>query len=229
MTLTTETFEAARELKPAALQVLLSAGYAPARRIAYALSGNDTVARAVANVLMTRCLRLLPRWRDPSTAENWFYHHAVLTTRGVQNSPPDPREDPLVIHGAASEPAYIAFIRALRHLPPQQREAMILHHGERLNPRLLAVAMDCSMSAAATHLSAATEALRVVTGGQLDALSEHLTRAYAALAAAQPDGSPIVGRQVRRIRQRIWLKRLIVLAIAGAIVAGVVWWFWFRG
>jgi DNA-directed RNA polymerase specialized sigma24 family protein len=225
VTLTNETFDAARQWNPAALQSLLASGYAPARRIAHALSGHESVARAVANVLMQRCLRLLPKWRDVATAETWFYHHAVLTTRGVRVAVPEPREDPLVIHGAATEPEYIAFIRAMRHLPAQQLEAFILHHGERLNPRLLAVAMDCSMSAADTHLSAATEALRAVSGGHLNALSEHLTRAYAALAAAQPDANPIVRVQVRRVRRRIWLKRLIVLAILGAIAAGVVWWF----
>ena len=120
MALTDETLEQARDLQPAALHTLLAAGYAPARRIAHALSGNDAVAQSVAGLLIQRCVHLIPKWRDPSSAENWFYHHAVLTTRGHDAAPPDPLQDPLVVHGLSSDPSYIAFIRALRHLPPLQ-------------------------------------------------------------------------------------------------------------
>jgi DNA-directed RNA polymerase specialized sigma24 family protein len=227
MALTDETLDQARDLKPAALQILLAAGYAPARRIAHALSGNDTVAQRVAGLLIQRCVHLIPKWRDPSAAENWFYHHAVLTTRTANAAPPDALQDPLVVHGLSSDPSYIAFIRALRHLPPQQREAFILHHGERLNERMLGVSMDCSMQAAITHLHAATDALDAVSAGQAATFAAALRRAYAGLQAAQPDPSPTVNIYVRRVRRRVWLRRLVGLAIAGLVVAGLVLAGWF--
>ena len=65
--------------------------------MAHALSGDDRIARAVAELLVRRSLRMLPKWRDPSSPENWFYHHAVLTTRGTNAPPPDPHADPLVV------------------------------------------------------------------------------------------------------------------------------------
>src|SRR5690349_995843 len=121
MAITDETLAAARQLNAKALQLLLTEGYAPARRIAHALSGDERVAASVAELLVRRSLRMLPRWRDPSSPENWFYHHALLTTRGANVPAPDPHADPLVVHGATfvDDPAYVAFVRALRHLPAQ--------------------------------------------------------------------------------------------------------------
>lgn len=228
MQLTAEILADARDLKSKALETLFTAGYAPARRIAHALSGDARIGKAVAEVMIRRSLKLLPRWQDPSTPENWFYHHAVLTTRGVNAPPPDPHADPLVVHSpAATDLAYLAFIRALRHLPPQQREAFILHHGERLNPRILGVAMDCSTQAASTHLQAATEALNAVTEGKAEKLGATLTRAYAAMQNAEPEPAANVRIHVRRIRQRLWLQRAIGVAIIVLIlgVLGLIGWF----
>lgn len=222
MPLTDETLAAARELKPAALEALLTAGYAPARRIAHALSGNEAVGRAVAEHLAQRSLRLLPRWQDPSTPENWFCHHAVLMTRAAETPAPDPLADPLAVHATAPVgPAYVAFVRALRLLPVQQREAFILHHGERLNPRMLGVAMDCSTGAAATHLDAANAALRVVGGGHADALMAALARAYASLGAAQPDVRPVARLHVRRARRRRWVRQLVRLTLLTLVLGAV--------
>ena len=220
----------AREWNPAALEALLAAGYAPARRIAHALSGDEAVGRAVAGLLIQRSLRFLPNWVDPSTPENWFCHHAVLTTRSANVPPPaDPLRDPLVVYGPAEQPAYVAFVRAVRLLPAQQREAFILHHGERLNPRMLGVAMDCSMQAADTHLKAATDALQTVSeGGNVEPLAATLTRAYAALQAAQTDATPTVRVYVRQVRRRLLARRVIRVAIVALLLAGVgaiVWLF----
>jgi DNA-directed RNA polymerase specialized sigma24 family protein len=228
MTLTEEILADAREWKPAALEALLAAGYAPAQRIAHALSGNDAVGRAVAELLIQRGLRFLPNWVDPSTAENWFCHHAVLTTRSANvPPPPDPLQDPLVLHGPADQPAYAAFVRALRLLPPQQREAFILHHGERLNPRMLGVAMDCSMQAAETHLKAATETLQTVSEGTVESMAAGLTRAYAALQASEPDASPAVRVYVQRVRRRLLARRLIRVSVVALLLAGVAALVWF--
>jgi DNA-directed RNA polymerase specialized sigma24 family protein len=226
MAISDETLADARDLKPRALEVLLAEGYAPARRIAHALSGDDRVAAAVAELLVRRSVRMLPRWRDPSSPENWFYHHAVLTTRGVNAPPPDPHDDPLVVHGPSTDPAYVAFVRALRHLFPQQREAFILNHGERLNSRHLGVAMDCSTQAADVHLRAATDALRAVGGERTDELSAALTTAYANLRAAQPDPFPAINIHVRRVRRRVWVRRVVRLAVVLAVLGAIGWAGW---
>lgn len=226
MNLTDETLADARALKPAALEALLAAGYAPARRVAHALSGDEAVGRSVAQLLVRRSLRMLPRWRDPSTPENWFYHHAVLTTRGVKAPPPDPHQDPLVVHGAPDDPAYVAFVRAVRNLPPQQREAFILHHGERLNPRLLGVTMDCSMDAAKVHLSAATEALDAVTEHRTTTLAPTLARAYKSFQAALPEPAPWLRVQVRRVRRRVWARRIARATLMLLVLSGIGWAVW---
>jgi DNA-directed RNA polymerase specialized sigma24 family protein len=218
--LTNEILEDARKLKPAALERLLSEGYAPGRRIADALSGDARVGAAVADILMRRCVRLLPRWHDISNAENWFYHHAVLTTRSANFPPPaDPLADPLVAHGPADDAEYVAFVRAMRKLPVQQREAFILHHGERLNARMLAVAMDCSTQAAATHLNAANDAMKTIAAARIDSLTSLLTRAYADLRDSEPDYLPVVRVHVREARRRVWLRRLMRVAVVALLVA----------
>jgi hypothetical protein len=180
-------------------------------------------------LLIRRSLRLLPKWLDPSSPENWFYHHAVLTTRSANVPPPeDPLADPLVLHGPTDQPAFVAFVRAIRLLPSQQREAFILHHGERLNARMLGVAMDCSMQAADTHLQAASDALNVVSGGDIAPLASLLTRAYAALQASEPDVTPTVRVYVRQVRRRILTQRIIRVLIVGLVLGGLaagVWLF----
>lgn len=226
MALTEDVLAEAREFRPVAMETLLASGYAPARRIAHALSGNEAIGRTVAELLIRRSLRLLPKWHDPSSPENWFYHHAVLTTRSANlPAPEDPLADPLVLHGRPDLPEYVAFIRALRLLPQQQREAFILHHGERLNSRMLGVAMDCSMQAAETHLHAASEALRSVSGADIDPLAARLTRAYAELKASEPDVTPGVRVCVQQVRRRIAMQRiirvLVVALVLGGLAAGV--------
>lgn len=214
----------ARRLDPAALEALLAAGYAAARRIALALSGSDPLSRAVAEQLARRSLDFVPRWQDPSTAENWFTHHAVLMTRSANAPAPDPLADPLATFAPPPVgPRLVAFVRALRLLPVQQREAFILHHGERLNPRMLGVAMDCSTSAAATHLDAASLALRAVSGEHADALTAVLTRAYAALRGAHADARPTARVHVRRARRQRWLRRIARILLLTLVLGAIAW------
>ena len=85
----------------------------------------------------------------------------------------DGNQDPLVARASFADPAYTAFVRAVRGLPEQQAEAYLLYHGERLNERLLGVAMDCSAAAAANHLQAATDALTAMSGGDLSRCTAH--------------------------------------------------------
>lgn len=229
--LTNEILAKARAMNPAALGALLSGGYAAAHRIALALSGNERVAQAVANLLARRSLTMLPRWRDASSPENWFVHHAVLTTRAATVPPPaDPMLDPLVVHSgaAAQDAAYAAFIRAIRQLHPQQSEAFILHHGERLNARMLGVAMDCSTAAARMHLQVADDRMNAFSGGRGHELSALLTRSYAAMSAAMPPAEGVLRVEVRRYRWRRFLRRLwrtvVTLTMLGGLGFGV-WFF----
>jgi DNA-directed RNA polymerase specialized sigma24 family protein len=226
--LTNEILAKARALNPAALGALLSSGYGAAHRISLALCGNERVAQAVANLLARRALVMLPRWRDASSPENWFVHHAVLTTRGANVPPPAPLLDPLVLHSgpSASDPAYVAFVRAIRQLHPQQCEAFILHHGERLNPRMLGVAMDCSTAAARMHLQVADEHLNAVSGGRGHELSAALTRAYAAMAAAMPPAEGEIRIQVRWLRWRRFLRRLVRTFVTLLVLGGLGYGAW---
>jgi DNA-directed RNA polymerase specialized sigma24 family protein len=221
--LTDDILTKARAMNPAALGALLSSGYASAHRIALALSGDERIAGAVANLLVKRSLVILPRWRDPSSPENWFTHHAVHTTRAAKVPPPaDPLLDPLVVHsGAADNPGYVAFIRALRQLHAQQREAFILHHGERLNERMLGVAMDCSTAAARVHLQVANDALDAVSDHHGREFEAVLARAYAAMGAAVPPPDSFVRVQVRRVRRRIWWRRMKQTLFTLLVLAGV--------
>jgi DNA-directed RNA polymerase specialized sigma24 family protein len=222
--LTNEILAKARAMNPAALGALLSSGYAAAHRIALALCGNEGVAQAVANLLARRALGMLPRWRDASSPENWFVHHAVLSTRGANVPPPaEPMLDPLVLHGgpATRDPAYVAFVRAIRQLHPQQGEAFILHHGERLNPRMLGVAMDCSTAAARMHLQVADEHMNAVSGGHGRELSAVLTRAYAAMSAAMPPAEGVLRIQVRRLRWRRFMRRVVRTIVTLLVLGGL--------
>jgi DNA-directed RNA polymerase specialized sigma24 family protein len=228
--LTNEILAKARAMNPAALGAMLSSGYAAAHRISLALCGNEGVAQAVANLLARRSLAMLPRWRDVSSAENWFVHHAVLTTRGENVPPPaEPLLDPLVLHAgaAAIDPAYVAFIRAIRQLHPQQGEAFILYHGERLNPRMLGVAMDCSTGAARIHLQVADDHMNAVAGGHGHELSAVLTRAYAAMSAAVPPAEGTLRIQVRRLRWRRFVGRITRTFVILLVLGGFGYGGWF--
>ena len=114
----------------------------------------------------------------------------------------DGRQDPLVARASFADPAYTAFVRAVRGLPQQQAEAYLLHHGERLNERLLGVAMDCSAAAAANHLQAATDALTAMSGGDLGRCTAILVKAYAALAPDPSEATVVVRPSVKRARLR---------------------------
>src|SRR4051794_4055506 len=185
----------AKDYDRRALEELLSDVYPVVYRMAHALTGRPGAGRQVVHDVIRRSLRVLPKWRTGVVPENWFYHHTLLSARQFLSRPPEPRQDLLVTAAPNASPdadagaapptgeialawvaptdaSYVAFVRALRSLPPQQAEAFILHHGERLNERLLGVAMDCSLTAAATHLGAAKAALNAVSGGRTELFAE---------------------------------------------------------
>jgi hypothetical protein len=168
---------------------------------------------------------VLPRWRDDAEADRWFYHYTVLETR----RPYPPGEgaaegavDPLVAASARTDPPFIAMVRALRVLPAQQREAIVLTHGERLNPRYLAIAMDCSAEAAANHLRAATNHLQQLGGETAEPLLQDLAAAYQRLAPNVQALHPEIRRQVSRFLFPRRVRRVIILLLL-AVIAWAVW------
>jgi DNA-directed RNA polymerase specialized sigma24 family protein len=230
MPVTADAFARARELKPAAVAEVLTEHYAPVHRLAHGLCGRADVARGVVKYVMTRSIERLPRWDDEDEAENWFHHFTVLTTRRARAGKrrADPREgnDMLIGDMSAPEPAYVAFLTALRTLPEQQQEAFVLHHGERVGLRTTSVAMDCSTQAAQNHLNAATETLRLVAGERFELFTTRLNAAYRRLTPDAELALPLVKRVVRR---RVWPRqlarwtgRVLVLALLGA-TAWLVW------
>lgn len=228
MPVTEETLARAQRYDRSAAEAVLAESYPAVYRMARGLTGREGAARQVVADVLGRSLRVLPSWRKGMTPENWFYHHTVLTARAAAGAPPAAREDLLTAGIPDAGAEYVAFINALRKLPPQQREAFVLHFGERLNDRLLGVAMDCSTSAARTHLQAATETLNDITGGRVGEAGAQLGRAYTRLGPSEQAVLPYVRGRVRaalwRVRVRRFIRRVILLAILG----GLAWagWHW---
>jgi DNA-directed RNA polymerase specialized sigma24 family protein len=237
-----ETLARAKGYDRQAMVDLLSDVYPAVYRMAHALTGRPGAGRQVVHDVVRRSLRVLPKWRAGLVPENWFYHHTLLSARDFLARPPDPKQDLLVTaakaKGAAAppvntaggaigfaevspdDPSYVAFIRALRNLPAQQAEAFILHHGERLNERILGVAMDCSVAAAANHLGAANTALNSVTAGRTDAFAMTMAKAYHALTPPPTTIEPTARKYVARaIRPRV-LKRIVRAIVLLALLVG---------
>ncbi|HEY8666047.1 MAG TPA: sigma-70 family RNA polymerase sigma factor [Tepidisphaeraceae bacterium] len=226
MPISPDILAAARKLKPAAVSALLREEYPMVYRMARGLTGRDDAARSVVRFVVRQGLHAMPRWQDETAPHRWFQHHTVLTARRTRRHEPDAQRDVLVSHATAPDPAYVAFVRALRHLPIQQKEAFILAQGERLDTRQLAIAMDCSTEAAANHLIAARQALLSVAGDTVGALSDRVAAAYARLQAPEELVIPSVQSYVRRYislarlgRAALWI---LVLAVVG-FIALVAW------
>ncbi|MFI5378272.1 MAG: RNA polymerase sigma factor [Tepidisphaerales bacterium] len=122
----------------------------------------------------------------------------------------------------AGDPAFVAFVRALRLLPEQQREAILLSHGEKLPERPLAITMDCSTSAAAAHLRSAEASLTTIFGPSLPDMLTRLHDAYAQLTPSDDIIAPAVRQWVEKAlrprRTRRLLRRLLCLALAAAAI-----------
>src|SRR5438067_940463 len=131
----------ARKYHRPSVELLLSVHYPLVFRIAHALAGRRDVAGGVMKFVLNRSLNVLARWVHPADVSRWFAHHIVLTVRRAEKYPPDAHNDVLVINQSAAQkpdPAYVAFVRALRALPYQQREAFLLYHGEAFDIRAMA-------------------------------------------------------------------------------------------
>jgi DNA-directed RNA polymerase specialized sigma24 family protein len=217
MPVSDEVIARVRKLDRRTVEAVLSESYPAVHRMAHGLTGRSAAGQRVIRLVFRRGLRVIPGWRKGVIPENWFYHHTLLTAREVAPHPPPADKDLLLTIGPSADPAYAAFVRALRALPRQQTEAFLLNRGEQFNERLLGVTMDCSTQAATTHLSAATESLRQIAGEQFQGLSSALERAYQALTPGETAVTTSVGRQVRSAlwarRLRRLVRRLLLLAI----------------
>ncbi|MEM7807103.1 MAG: hypothetical protein AAF561_03220 [Planctomycetota bacterium] len=115
----------------------------------------------------TRVLRHITRlageasleWTDMDEATRWLRHHTILELRDADK--PD-RDDPLTRDD--DSPSHRATIAAFRKLPRQQQEATLLSAGASLTDRQIGIAMDCSVTAASGHRTAAIDALKVLSG-----------------------------------------------------------------
>ena len=108
----------------------------------------------------------------------------------------------------------------------QQREAYLLHHAEHLAMRQVAIAMDCSMDAAATHLIAARAALKNVAGADYERFSKQASNAYSKLTPTGDVELPAIEKRIRRFTwpRRIW--RVVSPILALAILAALIWGAW---
>jgi DNA-directed RNA polymerase specialized sigma24 family protein len=246
MAISDDVLRRARDFDRGAMEELLADVYPAVYRMAHALTGRPGAGRQVVHDVIRRSLRVLPKWRTGVVPENWFYHHTLLSAREFLSRPPEPRQDLLVTAAPDAKPgaddppptgeialswvapddaSYVAFVRALRNLPAQQAEAFILRHGERLNERLLGVAMDCSMAAAANHLGAANAALDAVTAGRTDVFAATMARAYRALTPPPATIAPVSRKYVARaIRPRVFKRILRILVLLALLAGGFYAW-----
>ncbi|HEY1628262.1 MAG TPA: sigma factor-like helix-turn-helix DNA-binding protein, partial [Tepidisphaeraceae bacterium] len=147
-------------------------------------------------------------------------------TRRAAKHQANPESDTLL---GRPDPPHIAFIRALRSLPMQQREAFILSAGEKIDLRAIAVAMDCSTTAADNHLREATHRLRELAGDRYEDYVAELRNEYQKLVPGDDLSLPAVRTQVQRfvLPWHIWrvVKFLISLALLIAMIF-FLWWAW---
>ncbi|HEX3358540.1 MAG TPA: hypothetical protein VHS31_16315 [Tepidisphaeraceae bacterium] len=211
----------ARKYNRAAIETIFVENYQAISRIAIGLSGRVDVGMGVVRFAIKQALRALPAWKDETAPQRWFLHHTILLVRRATKHQPSRNNDTLISDPRTAPPEYIAFIRALRQLPMQQRESFILHHGERLNERYSAVAMDCSVIAAANHLNAANGTLRPIAGDQFDAFIKTIHQTYRSLGPAEAMTLPKIRRAIvgyvwpRRIAR--WTGWVLILGFIVAI------------
>lgn len=204
-----------------AMRAFLEELYPAVQRMGYGLSGREDVGRGIVQFVMKQALPRLAGWRDAEEARRWAYHHTVLTGRRAAHHEPSIKGDVLI--GGDAEPAYVAFVRAVRGLPVQQREAFILHHGEKLSLRESAVAMDCSTSATELHLKLAQRALEPIAGEGFGRMKERLVKAYEALTPGVETYRPMIRKVVG---QAVWprrVARLVKMILAAGLILGAVW------
>jgi Sigma-70, region 4 len=195
-------------------------------RIATTLGGTSGFAAVVSRQLLRRARPVCEQWIDEDEADRWFLHHTILLCRQTSNQPFMGHRDALISAFDSPSDEYIAFMRALRTLPFQQREAFVLNVCEKLDERLLAVAMDCSKTAAQSHLSGAVKQLRLISGEHYDKQLQRVARAHQHLTP-EPDEVERRARWLARpivVKKRLKLAMIVGAAITLIVGAAAVWW-----
>jgi len=218
----------ARTLQPEEIQSLLETQAKVVTRVAAGLCGTQRATGQVLRWVLQRALEHMETWVDEDQAAGWCWHHAVLASRRHASAGLRADQDLLIPPDFRLDPNYVAFVRAIRSLSRQQMEAFLLHAGESFNPRNLGIAMDCSIAAAQTHLSAAQQSLKATIGPSLESMTDTLRKIYRSLA---PNDRLVA--QVRTYRARHQTKRTLRRAVSGLIVLAVLagtalaaWWIW---
>jgi DNA-directed RNA polymerase specialized sigma24 family protein len=226
MPITLEDLHRAQRLNRDAIVRIVQENYPAIHRMAHGLTAQEKTAAAVLRFVLARGLRALSNWRDEGAPARWFQHHTIHAARRMVRPIENPLQDLLVLHAASAEPAYVAFVRALRKLPGQQREAFLLHHAEHLQMRQVAVAMDCSTDAAGAHLAAAVSDLKTVTGADFPRFSAQLAAAYQTFTPTDDAIVPVISPRVARYvwPRKIWRVLSPVLGIA--LIAAAAWGAW---
>ena len=215
-----ELIERAKKLRPGAVTAILQSQVAGVYRLSYALAGRWDEGRRIARFVLNRSVKMMPKWDANDDPANWYRGFTVQMSRALATHQADPKKDVLVEQAVDVDRAYIAFVSALRKLETQQREAFLLRHGERLNSRYMSLAMDCSTTAAETHLNAGESALRLVAGGDFDPMVRKLADAYQHLTPEEGQLLPTVNQVVlRRVIVRRWVKWIWVLVQLGILAA----------
>ncbi len=205
--------------------MLLREQYPPLHRMACGLTGSARVGERVASLVLGQCGRAMDKWRDWPAGQRWFRHDVILIVRQSGGAFPPPHEDVLA-GDPPGDTSYLAFVKALRSLPGQQREAFVLGRGEGWSLRDVAVAMDCSTTAASVHLEAAEKELIAVAGNEFATHLTRLKRCYAQLAPGEKELGAIVERYARRISAPARLGRGIRWVVVLAVLAAVAWAVW---
>jgi DNA-directed RNA polymerase specialized sigma24 family protein len=226
MELSDDLVRAARKRKRDAVVAVLAMHYPIVWRMAAGISGRSDVARGVVSHVMKRSLNNLRSWKDQTAPTRWFAHHTLLTIRRAAKHQPSVTEDTLL---SKDDVPHVAFLRALRTLPMQQREAFILSAGEKIDQRAIAVAMDCSTTAADNHLREAMYRLRQIAGERYEEYVIELRNTYQKLAPDDDLALPAMRARVQRFVLPWQIMRIVkfvlsVVLLVIAIYAG--WWAW---
>ena len=188
-----------------------------------ALCGDASTANKVARRVLRRASAMFKTWETDDDAARWFARFTVLNARGYIAS--NPKRDALLV--VTNDPQIIAAVYAVRQLPMQQREAFLLHHGQGMELRQMATTMDCSSAAAATHLSAAGKALRVLVPTGLTEFTSSLPSMLEQLVPP-PGELEIQIQKVIHKRRLSAIVRFAVLWPAGLILVAAIAWEGYR-
>ena len=111
MPLEADVIDAARKLRPSAVEEILRSEVACVYRLAYALSGRWDVGRGIARFVLNRSVRMMPKWTRDADPDNWYHRFTVMTSRRSAHHEPQPCKDVLIEQAAAPvEPEYVAFV-----------------------------------------------------------------------------------------------------------------------